>query len=111
MKEKIEEYIIVIDRLLANDKTDFRKLKEDLLVHISFYQHERLVHLLVLMLVGIITTILLIATLSFTNIFLILLLIIFILLLIPYIFHYYFLENRVQMLYSLYDKVKDKIKK
>ncbi len=76
-----------------------------LLHRISFYQHERLIHLLVLILFALLTfasvTVFMITlnyTLGFATI-------LFIALLIPYIVHYYHLENGVQKLYTLYDEL------
>lgn len=107
MKKMIKEYINFIEEKINTKKID-KSLVEDLLVKISFFQHERIVHFLVTMLVGLITVILLVVNLFIENIFILILLFIFICLLIPYIFHYYFLENKVQYLYKLYDKIKDR---
>lgn len=111
MKKSINEYIEYVEEEMSSRKCDLTSLSSDLLIKISFFQHERLVHFLVTMLVSLITVILLISNLFIDNFFLLLLLIIFICLLIPYLLHYYFLENRVQYMYSLYDDIKDKIKK
>ena len=83
MKKTIEEYL---EEIKKNKPS-----KEDLLTHISFFQHERLIHLLVTIFTGIIT---------------VLLFLLMVCLFIPYIFHYYFLENKVQELYTIYDKQK-----
>ncbi|MBE6150870.1 MAG: hypothetical protein E7162_03505 [Firmicutes bacterium] len=107
MKKMINEYINFIEEKINTKKID-KSLVEDLLVKISFFQHERIVHFLVTMLVGLITVILLVVNLFIENIFILILLFIFICLLIPYMFHYYFLENKVQYLYKLYDKIKDR---
>jgi len=73
---------------------------------ILFFQHERLIHLLVT---------LLFAALTFASLALFLityfwpviaLFVLFLVLLVPYIFHYYHLENGVQKLYDLYEKLK-----
>lgn len=111
MKKMINEYIDFIEKELSNKKCNYEYLKNDLLVKISFFQHERLIHFLVTMLVGMITIILLVTSLFAENLFIMLLLLIFVILLIPYIFHYYFLENKVQYLYSLYDIVDSKLKR
>ena len=110
MKEMINEYIEYIEEKVNNKKID-KNILEDLLLKISFFQHERLIHFLVTMLVAIITVILLVANIFITNIWLLLLLIMFVILLIPYILHYYFLENKVQYLYKVYDKAKELNKK
>lgn len=102
MKKMIDNYIVQCE----SKKVDL----DDLLNHIRFFQHERLIHLLVTILVALVTLTLLITTFFIDNIFLVVLLVIFILLLLPYLVHYYFLENRVQELYRIYDKQKDKVK-
>ena len=73
---------------------------------ILFFQHERLIHIIILIGFSILTF------LSF-SIFLItgflpvtVLFVLFLVLLIPYIFHYRRLENGVQSLYDLYDQLK-----
>lgn len=109
MKKMINEYISYIEKELESKKID-KSLVDDLLLKISFFQHERLIHFLVTMLVAIITVLLLITNMLIENIFILVLLLIFICLLIPYILHYYFLENKVQYLYKLYDKIKDRKK-
>ena len=98
MKKMIENYLDEI----KNNKTS----TEDLLTHISFFQHERLIHLLVTIFTGTITIIFFISNLFIENILLLILFILMMCLFIPYIFHYYFLENKVQELYKIYDKQK-----
>lgn len=110
MKKMISEYIASVEEKINSKKVD-KALIDDLLLKISFFQHERLIHFLVTMLVAIITVILLVTSMFIDNIFILLLILIFVCLLVPYILHYYFLENRVQYMYNLYDNLKDKIKK
>lgn len=109
MKKMINEYIELVEEKLELKKIESEFI-DDLLIKISFFQHERLIHFLVTMLVAIITVILLITNIFIENIFVLILLFIFVCLLIPYILHYYFLENKVQYLYKLYDQIKDKRK-
>lgn len=73
---------------------------------ILFFQHERLIHLLVTMLFALLTFGSLIAFLVTGFFPVIALFVLFLALLIPYIFHYYHLENGVQQLYDLYDQLK-----
>ncbi len=110
MKRMINDDIVWIEEKLSDKKTDYHVLRNYLLTKIGFYQHERLIHLLVTMLVSLITVIILIGCLMISNLALLILLIIFIVLLIPYMLHYYFLENKVQFLYKLYDEIQDRIK-
>lgn len=111
MKNMIKDYIKYVENSLNNKKTDYLNLEKDLLIKIQFFQHERLIHFLVTMLVSIITVILLVTSLFINNLLLLIILLIFVLLLIPYMLHYYFLENSVQYLYKLYNQVVEKNKK
>ena len=97
MKKQIEEYIKEIE----NNK---KIKKEDILNHKSFYQHERLVHLIVTVFVGICAILFFLAMIYFEKLALILIFGILLVLFIPYIFHYYFLENSIQKLYLLYEE-------
>ena len=110
MKKMISNYISYVEERINSKKVD-KLFVDDLLLKISFFQHERLIHFLVTMLVAIVTVILLVTSMFIDNIFILLLILIFVCLLIPYILHYDFLENRVQYMYNLYDNLKDKIKK
>lgn len=73
---------------------------------ILFFQHERLIHLLVTMLFALLTFGSLVTFLATGFLPVIALFVLFLALLIPYIFHYYHLENGVQQLYDLYDQLK-----
>ena len=73
---------------------------------ILFFQHERLIHLLVTMLFALLTFGSLFTFLVTGFLPVIALFVLFLALLIPYIFHYYHLENGVQQLYELYDQLK-----
>lgn len=102
MKIKLNDYI--------NELENKKKLEKDeldnLYTWILFFQHERLVHLIVTFFTGIAAILFLMGMLYFSDIFLVLLFIITLCLFIPYIFHYYYLENGVQKLYDLYFKLK-----
>ena len=97
MKEYLEDYIDKLDKEKVKklSKEEKQNIKEDLLVKISFFQHERLVHLLVTIFTGISTILFLLGFLYFENIFMGCLFLITFLLFVPYILHYYFLENNV----------------
>lgn len=85
--------------------TEKHKDKDKLKTKIEFFQHERLVHLIVTFFVGISAINLLIGFIITENIGLGILFFITILLFIPYIFHYYYLENGIQKLYKIYEKL------
>ena len=78
---------------------------ERLKMQISFFQHERLIHLLVTMLFGLATVITIPMYLITHEIALLVLSLLFIGLLVPYVVHYFNLENGVQSLYLYYNKV------
>lgn len=105
MKKYLYDYIKEIDTLLEQDKIEKGILKEHL-IKISFFQHERLIHLLVTLayaLLAIITFA--VSTFSPMFVFIGLILVLF---LIPYVLHYFHLENGVQYLYKQYDELKKK---
>lgn len=107
MKSMLTNYIKYLEKELTKKQYD-KKLAEEISTEISFFQHERLVHLIVTVFAGISTIIFLISFLYFEAISLLLLFLITLFLFIPYILHYYFLENGVQKLYELYWKAKGK---
>ena len=98
MKIKLEDYIYDLESKKKINKEEL----DDLYTWILFFQHERLIHLIVTFFTGIGTILFLFGSLYFSNIGILLLFIITLCLFIPYIFHYYYLENGVQKLYDLY---------
>ena len=74
-------------------------------VQIGFFQHERLIHLLVTMLFALATVITIPFYLATRETVLLILGMLFIALLAPYIVHYFNLENGVQSLYLYYNKL------
>lgn len=111
MKSEIKEYKALVKKTLDDDskETDWRQLVEDMTARIGFYQHERLAHLIVTMTFAIMTVLCLVFSGGAPNLIM-LLGGLFLLLEIPYVLHYYFLENSVQELYTLYYKAKEKLR-
>lgn len=105
MKIKLHEYINDLEKKIKDKKIE-KDLSEEVYTWILFFQHERLVHLIVTFFTGISSILFLISFISLENIGLGLLFIITLCLFIPYIFHYYYLENGVQKLYNIYDDLK-----
>ena len=112
MEKKIKEYIKYMDDLLnimekanQNQIQEVEALKKEHLVKISFYQHERLIHLLVTAVFAIIELLSIILAVLSPGISNFLLTIIVLILLLPYIRHYYILENEVQKMYNQYDRL------
>ena len=79
--------------------------RSELLIQIQFFQHERLVHLIVTVLFALLAILTLLANLFLNEILLVPLELLFLVLLVPYIHHYYLLENGVQKLYEYYDSL------
>lgn len=107
MKKRIVNYRTYIDELLANapKDTDWEGVLKEHLTQISFFQHERLIHLIVTVTFAVLTM-LSVGIGLMTDIAQVFLLTVFLLiLLIPYIGHYYILENEVQKMYAQYDSI------
>jgi len=109
MKKQIKTYFNEINEYIGNNSKDnLDKIIQNHLNKISFFQHERLIHLLVTLAFAILTM------LSFIFLFInptiptAILTGLFFVLLVPYIFHYHFLENSVQEMYKQYDKLMNK---
>jgi len=73
--------------------------------HIGFFQHERLVHELVMILFAILTVGGILFLIVVPDISVVALDVLFFALLVPYLKHYYGLENGVQRLYDAYEKL------
>ena len=112
MKDQIQTYNNYIQQNLEenNSNEDWEQVSKDYLVKINFYQHERFVHLIVTALFAVMETIVITATVITESTGLMVLSAAILVLLIPYVAHYYFLENTVQKMYLIYDKLNDKIK-
>ena len=106
MKKYLNGYIKYIEDIInSDDECDFDKLIHEHLIQIKFMQHERFIHLIVTCLFAILLFIT-IGIFLITQIpALILLTVILLGLVIPYVVHYYFLENNVQKLYSIYNEL------
>ena len=111
MKKRILAYLDYIDKLLdESDKNpevdrNWDKEIEHHLTQIAFFQHERLIHLIVTVTFALLALIGITAALATPQIPLLILVMLFIVLLVPYVRHYYILENGVQELYRRYDTI------
>lgn len=105
VKKYFSEYIAYVISALDDSSTDFGRLEAEMLVKIGFMQHERLIHFLVTILFALLMFMSLIAFFVSENAAMLAAAALMLALLIPYTAHYYFLENGVQKLYALYDKV------
>ena len=107
MKKYLYDYIKEIDNLIKTKKVT-KDIIENHLIKIGFFQHERLIHLIVTVFYAIIFLIFL--ALGFLSPIFFIITAIILILLICYIIHYFHLENGTQYLYKQYDQMKELIK-
>lgn len=111
MERRILTYRSYVDELLARDDADWEQVKTEHLTQIAFFQHERLIHLIVTVIFALLTmatvcmAFLLMAFGAEGAVGWLLLTAVFLVLLIPYVRHYYILENEVQKMYRQYDRI------
>lgn len=99
------QWIVVTEEKITSNKP----LPEETLAYhqskVSYLQHERHIHLLILIFVGIVLISVFISSLFLDYILLYLLILILGILFIFYIKHYYLLENTVQSWYKTTEKI------
>ena len=79
---------------------------EEHLVHVGFFQHERLIHLIVTVTFALLEMLAIVLSVISDSLFTLLLPVVILILLVPYIRHYYILENEVQKMYGQYDRMR-----
>ncbi len=84
---------------------EYNRTYKDLMIQIAFFQHERLIHLIVTVTFALLTMLGIVTSLFIQQIPVLVLTLLFIVLLVPYVKHYYILENGVQELYKRYDYI------
>ena len=110
-KNRLKNTIAYYDELLSKKDEDNMLFiiehdeMERLMVQIGFFQHERLVHELVMILFALLTVGSFLFLVACPDFAVLILAVLFLGLLVPYIRHYYGLENGVQRLYDLYDRL------
>ncbi len=107
MGKRLKNYLAYMntrtEKELSGEESE--RLQKELLIQIGFFQHERLIHLIVTVTFALLTVAALFVSFFYQTFALYLLILLFLVLLIPYIRHYYLLENGVQKLYEYYDKL------
>lgn len=103
MEQKLKNQIIWLEGLKTgtNSNRDFDFIKFKIIENRKYFQHERLIHLLVTLCVGIILMLALALFAAKTDLLYGALLLILIVLETAYIIHYFRLENGVQRLWEL----------
>jgi len=109
MEKRLLNYLSYMRDFVSTQHSldECQRAYDDLMTQISFFQHERLIHLLVTLTFAILSITAVVACLFVQTLPLLLMTILLICLLIPYIRHYYILENGVQELYKRYDYLFD----
>ncbi len=107
MGNKLKDYIVSLQRMIEGDEPigNIEALRRELLTEIGFWQHERLIHLMVTFLFALLTMAILIVIMFYQSIAVLVLFFALLVLLVPYIRHYYILENGVQTLYVFYEEL------
>ena len=110
MEKRIINYRKYVDEILKSGDVQWDEVLKEHLVQISFFQHERLIHLIVTVLFAVLEIMSILGTVILSalekgNIALAIMTVLLLVLLIPYIRHYYILENEVQKMYTQYDEL------
>lgn len=103
MRNYVKDYVLYLENLVNENKQINKKDLDQIIIKINFFQHERLIHLLVTFFFAFITLLFMIlGMISYLFLIPFAMLIVFD---IFYVIHYFFLENSVQYMYKLYDKL------
>lgn len=107
MEKRLKKLLVYYQQLADQSLSEEERAqhRDRLLIQIQFFQHERLIHLMVTVLFALLAVLTLFATLIIENLLLLVLFLLFFVLLVPYVRHYYILENGVQKLYEYYDRL------
>lgn len=111
MKKYFLEYLAFLDSAMNDPDTDFARLMKIHKQKTEYFQHERFVHLIVMVLFALCTVACFLIIVVTEKALLIPLAALLLCLLIPYISHYYFLENNTQKLYKYYDRICEKLER
>ncbi len=109
MTEYLTNYRKYILECIENENCDYSKLLDYHIEKLHQFQHERFIHLIVMALFALCTVMTILAIAIFDKLLLIPLAALLMGLLVPYIKHYFFLENTVQLLYKDYDTIYKKV--
>lgn len=107
MEKRILQYANYLRSLCDGEytKQERKELCGQIIVQIRFFQHERLIHLIVTVLFALMAMVILLLCVVAPSIPAFLLEAMIFVLLIPYIRHYFILENTVQKLVRYYDVI------
>ncbi|MBR5041242.1 MAG: hypothetical protein IKX68_08985 [Clostridiales bacterium] len=113
--DEAEKFLKEYDATTAGGASGDQSRLNDLLLYMQrwlpWFQHERLIHLIVTVLFALSMLLVFGIFLLSEEIYILLLLALIVSLLIPYIVHYFHLENGVQTLYTLIDELEKRKEK
>lgn len=104
-RKSIDEWLEKMERSAQVPQEILRDKMEEHLTQISFFQHERLIHLIVTVTFALLEMLAILLSVISDSLFALLLPVVILILLVPYIRHYYILENEVQRMYVQYDRM------
>lgn len=110
MKKYIQAYMKEINDFINNELSSageerVREVLNEFEIKIAYFQHERLIHLIVTVLFAILEIMAISVCLISPQLAAVVFSVMFLVLLVPYVMHYYFLENSVQEMYKMRDKI------
>lgn len=104
-RKSIDEWLEKMERSAQVSQEILCDKMEEHLTQISFFQHERLIHLIVTVTFALLEMLAILLSVISDSLFALLLPVVILILLVPYIRHYYILENEVQRMYVQYDRM------
>lgn len=110
--ENYEKWLVETKEKIDKNKLDRNMIDKILIFHekqILFIQHERLIHLIITIITGILFLLSSVFYLFIPFKFFIIIPLIFVVVLLFYIQHYCFLENTVQKWYKIYNEIYNKL--
>jgi len=114
MGKYIKEYLASVEQFISEkmpsaSRTEIEKFMKEFEKKIEYFQHERLIHLLVTLFFALFELLEIYAVFTvqgvLNSLVFVLLTVILLGLLIGYVLHYYLLENSVQKMYHLRDSI------
>lgn len=110
MTDFLNQYLGEINRKIKDGNKEWGTVLINHRETIKFMQHERLIHLLVMLTIAILFFISMMVSLIYQMTALIMVDLLLLILLVPYIFHYFKLENGVQKMYWIDKLILEKLK-
>ena len=104
-RKSIDEWLEKTEQSAQVSQEILRDKMEEHLNQIGFFQHERLIHLIVTVTFALLEMLAIFLNVISDRLFSLLLPVVILILLVPYVRHYYILENEVQKMYVQYDRM------